>query len=224
MAAFRRAVEAGYRYLETDVHLSADGELVVFHDRRLDRVTDRQGLIADLPWTQIRDARVGGTEPIPLLSELLEEFPDVRFNIDAKSDAAVGPLAELIRTTNSLHRVCLGSFIDQRLVQLRGLLGPEVTTSMGSREIFRMVRASALRRPVRTPAKAAQVPVSFRRVPIVTPRFLAAARSAGVEVHVWTINDPAEMRRLLTLGVDGIMTDRPDLLRDVLQERGSWEQ
>jgi glycerophosphoryl diester phosphodiesterase len=221
-AAFRRAIQAGYRYLETDVHVTADGQLVVFHDRRLDRVTDRTGVLADLEWRELRAARVGGREPIPLLSELLEEFPTARFNIDAKSDAAVVPLAQLIRETGTLGRVCLGSFIDRRLVELRRLLGPDVTTSMGSREIFQLVRASALRRPFRSPARAAQVPISFRGVPILTPRFIATAHAAGLEVHAWTIDDPAEMRRLLTLGVDGIMTDRPELLREVLVERGDW--
>lgn len=222
LAAFRRAVEAGYRYLETDVHLTADGELVVFHDRQLDRVTDRTGLIANLTWAQVRQARVGDTEPIPLLSELLAEFPDVRLNIDAKSDTAVGPLADLIRTSGAIDRVCLGSFYDHRLVQLRRLLGAEATTSMGSREIFRLVRATRLRRRFHTPARAAQVPVSFRGVRIVTPRFLSTAKAAGLEVHVWTIDEPSEMRRLLDMGVDGVMTDRPDLLRQVLTERGDW--
>ena len=91
MVAFRRAFDEGYRYLETDVRLTADGQLIVFHDARLDRVTDRQGLVAALPWREVRGVRIAGTEPIPLLADLLEEFPTARFNIDAKSDAAAGP-------------------------------------------------------------------------------------------------------------------------------------
>jgi glycerophosphoryl diester phosphodiesterase len=222
MAAFRRAFDEGYRYLETDVRLTADGELIVFHDARLDRVTDRPGLVAALPWREVRQVRIGGTEPIPLLSDLLEEFPTARFNIDAKSDAAAGPLVDLVRKSGSAARVCLGSFSDRRLAAIRRACGPEVATSMGSREIFRLVRASALQRPFVLSARAAQVPVGLRGVPIVTPRFIAGAHAAGLEVHVWTIDDPIEMHRLLTLGVDGIMTDRPDVLRDVLRERGAW--
>ena len=222
MAAFRRAFDEGYRYLETDVRLTADGRLIVFHDARLDRVTDRQGLVAALPWQEIRRVRIAGTEPIPLLADLLEEFPTARFNIDAKTDAAAGPLVDLVMKTGSAARVCLGSFSDRRLAAMRAACGPTVATSMGSREIFRLVRASALQRRFELSARAAQVPVGLRGVPIVTPRFIAAAHAAGLEVHVWTIDDPAEMRRLLSLGVDGIMTDRPDLLRDALRERGEW--
>jgi len=115
MAAFRRAFDEGYRYLETDVRLTADGRLIVFHDARLDRVTDRQGLVAALPWQEIRRVRIAGTEPIPLLADLLEEFPTARFNIDAKTDAAAGPLVDLVMKTGSAARVCLGSFSDRRL-------------------------------------------------------------------------------------------------------------
>lgn len=222
MTAFRRAYDEGFRYLETDVHATADGELVAFHDLSLGRVTDRPGLIAQLPWSQVRQARIGGTEPIPLMADLLEEFPDARFNIDAKADPAVGPLTDLLRRTGAHERVCLGAFSDRRLSALRAAVGPRVATSMGPREVFRLVRSARARRPFGTPAAAAQVPVSFSRVTIVTPAVIDTAHRAGLEVHVWTIDDPAEMRRLLDLGVDGIMSDRPDLLRQVLAERGRW--
>ena len=119
--------------------------------------------------------------------------------------------------------MCLVSFSDQRLTRLRAALGPDVAMALGPQAIFRLVRASALRRRFPTTAVAAQVPLSYQRVPIVTPRFIATAHAAGLEVHVWTIDDPDEMRRLLALGVDGIMTDRPELLRDVLLERGAWQ-
>ncbi len=222
IVAFRRAFDQGYRYLETDVHATSDGRLIAFHDPQLDRVTDRQGVIADLPLSEVRRARIGGTEPIPLLEELLEEFPTARFNIDAKAGAAVAPLAELIVRANALDRVCLVSFSDHRLSLLRAALGPDVAMALGPQAIFRLVRASALRRRFPTTAAAAQVPLTYQRVPIVTPRFIATAHAAGLEVHVWTVDEPDEMRRLLAIGVDGIMTDRPELLRDVLIERGDW--
>src|SRR6478672_5816563 len=146
MAAFQRAFDEGYRYLETDVRLTADGMLIAFHDARLDRVTDRQGLVGALPWRDVRQARIGGTEPIPLMADLLEAFPTAFFNIDAKSDAAAAPLVDLVMKSGSAARVCLGSFSDRRLAVIRAACGPEVATSMGSREIFRLVRASALQR------------------------------------------------------------------------------
>jgi glycerophosphoryl diester phosphodiesterase len=222
MAAFRHAFDHGYRYLETDVHATSDGRLIAFHDPALDRVTDRRGVIADLPWSEVRRARIGGTEPIPLLAELLEEFPTARFNIDAKAGAAVAPLAELIVSADVLDRVCLVSFSDHRLSLLRAALGPDVAMALGPQAIFRLVRASALRRRFSTTAVAAQVPLAYQRVPIVTPRFIATAHAAGLEVHAWTVDEPDEMRRLLAIGVDGIMTDRPELLQDVLIERGDW--
>ena len=222
MRAFRRAYHEGFRYLETDVHATTDGQLVAFHDLSLGRVTDRPGQIAALSWAEVRQAKISGVEPIPLMAELLEEFPDARFNIDAKADPAVGPLADLIRRTGAADRVCLGSFSDRRIASLRALVGPRVATSMGPREVFRLVRAARLRRPFVTSAVAAQVPVAFSRVRIVTSGFLRTAHRTGLEVHVWTIDDPDEMRRLLDLGVDGLMSDRPDLLRQVLTERGAW--
>ena len=115
LAAFRRAFDEGYRYLETDVHATADGVLIAFHDPFLDRVTDAKGRVATMTWDQVRRAKIRGTDPIPLMSELLEALPDARFNIDAKAAGVLGPLADLIRTAGVADRVCLGSFSDRRL-------------------------------------------------------------------------------------------------------------
>src|SRR4051812_49123563 len=97
LAAFAAATSLGFRHLETDVHLTSDGVLIAFHDEQLDRVTDRTGVIRDLPWTEVRRARIGGTEPIPTMAELLEAFPDAQFNIDTKTDDAVVALAHTLR-------------------------------------------------------------------------------------------------------------------------------
>lgn len=222
LVAFREAVDQGYRYLETDVRATADGRLVVFHDAQLERVTDARGVLGALPWSRIAGVRVGGREPIPLLSDLLEEFPTARFNIDAKADAAVGPLADTIRRCNAGNRVCVVSFSHRRLEALRSATGPAVAWALGPRHTFRLYRSSVGGRAFPTSAVAVQVPVSYRRVQIVTPRFLRTAHDAGLEVHVWTIDDPAEMHSLFDLGVDGVMTDRPDVLREVLTARGQW--
>ncbi len=224
LPAFEQAVRLGYRYLETDAHLTADGVLLAFHDDRLDRVTDRAGLIAELPWSEVQRARVDGREPIPKLEDLLAAFPDARVNIDPKHDAAVEPLGEVLRRTGATRRVCIGSFSDRRLERMRTLVGPELCTSMGPRQTGRLVVTARGVPAGAFTAPCAQVPPRQGRVPLVTDRFLRAAHRRGIAVHVWTIDDPAEMTALLDLGVDGIMTDRPLLLKEVLVGRGEWHE
>lgn len=223
MPAFEHAVRLGYRYLETDVHVTADGELLAFHDDRLDRVTDAVGVIAELPWATVQQARVDGREPIPRFEELLAAFPDARVNVDPKHDAAVEPLAEVLRRAGAVERVCVGAFSDRRLDRLRSLVGDHLCTSMGPRQVARLIAASR-RLPgvggLRAPC--AQLPTHQGRMPLVTDRLIATAHRLGIQVHVWTIDDRAEMARLLDLGVDGIMTDRPQVLKDLLVERGEW--
>jgi glycerophosphoryl diester phosphodiesterase len=224
MPAFAHAVALGYRYLETDVHATTDGVLVAFHDDRLDRVTDRVGRIAELPWSEVAKARVDGREPIPLLEDLLGTWPDVRVNIDPKHDAAVEPLADVLRRTAAVDRVCVGAFSDRRIARARTLVGPALCTSAGPRQVA-VLAALARRARLRArglTAPCAQVPPRAGRVPLVTPRFVEAAHRRGIQVHVWTVDDPAQMRRLLDLGVDGIMTDRPQVLQEVLRSRGEW--
>jgi glycerophosphoryl diester phosphodiesterase len=225
LSAFRRAVGLGYRYLETDVHATVDGVLLAFHDSRLDRVTDTPGRIAELPWATVRAARINGAEPIPLLSELLEEFPGVRINIDVKAPGAIAPLADVVRRHDAFDRVCVGSFSDRRLRAVRRLLGPGLATSAGPAEVAALRFApERVTRWLRSPALALQVPtgqvVRGRRVELVTEDLVQRAHGAGKHVHVWTIDDAEEMHRLLDLGVDGIVSDRIDTLAAVLAERG----
>ncbi len=220
--AFRAASALGFRYLETDVHLTIDGVVAAFHDPTLDRVSDRSGSIAELPWSEVRGARVEGRGTIPSMQELLEEFPDARFNIDAKSDAVLVPLLDLMVELDVLDRVCLGSFSDRRLARARARLGARLCTSAGRAGIARHV---ARARGVRVPpdkAHALQVPPSVRGIRLVTRRFVDRAHADGRAVHVWTIDDEDQMHELFDLGVDGIMTDRPQALRSVMIERGLW--
>jgi glycerophosphoryl diester phosphodiesterase len=223
MSAFEAAIELGYRYIETDVHATSDGVLLAMHDDTLDRVTDRRGTVGNMPWSEVRRARVQGTEPIPLLEDLLGLWPDVRVNIDPKHDAAVEPLVEVIRRTNAVDRVCIGAFSDRRLARIRALLGPRVCTSAGPRQVARLVAASRGLPSGRFTAACVQVPVRRGVVPLVTERFVRTAHRNDLPVHVWTINDPDEMRRLLELGVDGIMTDAPDVLKQVMEEQEVWD-
>ncbi|HWS58202.1 MAG TPA: glycerophosphodiester phosphodiesterase family protein [Actinotalea sp.] len=227
MAAFGAAVGLGYRYVETDVHATADGVVVAFHDETLDRVTDATGRVADLRWSVVGAARIGGTEPVPTLADLLGTWPDLRVNIDIKSAAAVGPTAAVVERTAAHDRVCLTSFSDaRRRAALRALSRP-VATSGGTRTVAGFLGATAVRsergqaRTLRG-VDCLQVPERQGRVRVVTAATVAAAHAHGVQVHVWTVNDPADMHRLLDLGVDGLVTDRADLLRDVLRSRSQW--
>ncbi|KGN39184.1 glycerophosphodiester phosphodiesterase family protein [Knoellia subterranea] len=229
MGAFRRAVELGYRYLETDVHATADGELVAFHDTRLDRVTDVEGAIVDLPYAAVREARINGTDPVPLLTELLEEFPTTRLNIDIKADSALEPTVETIRRHHAIDRVCIGSFSERRVRAARKALGPRLATAAGQ------VGTGALRfapgplsRALHTPAPVLQIPAVHRlrgrEITLVTPQLVSVAHRLGKQVHVWfhewSDESAREMHRLLDLGVDGIVTDHIATLREVLAERG----
>ncbi|MFF8651563.1 glycerophosphodiester phosphodiesterase [Streptomyces griseoluteus] len=223
VAQFRRAVALGYRYIETDVHLTADGTLVAFHDDSLDRVTDGTGRVADLPWAEVRQARVGGREPVPLFAELLETFPEVRWNVDVKAEAALLPFLELVGRTHAWDRVCLGSFSEARVRRAQRLAGPRLATSFGTLGVLGLrLRSWGLPAPVRGSAVAAQVPEAQSGVPVADGRFVRAAHARGLQVHVWTVNEPERMHRLLELGVDGIMTDHIDTLREVMEDRGVW--
>lgn len=222
MAAFEHAVGLGYRYVETDVHVTADGVLLAFHDDVLDRVTDRRGRIAGMRFEQVREARIGGTNPIPLLAEVLEHWPELRLNIDPKSDAAVAPLVDLLRRMEAVDRVCVTSFSDRRNAVVRSALGPRLCTGMGPRDVWRLAAHSWHLPAGGFAAGCAQVPVRHGILPIVTRSFIRAAERNALQVHVWTIDDPAQMHYLLDLGVHGLMTDRAEVLKQVLQARGEW--
>ena len=225
MPAFEACLALGYRYLETDVRVTSDGVLVAFHDPTLDRVTDRVGRVEQLPWREVRSALIGGREPVVGLEDLLGSWPEVRFNLDIK---AAGVLAPLVRTVRRLHaedRICLGSFSDARLAAARRLFGPEVCTSLGPRGVAALRLSSYSPRAaglVRIQAGCAQVPLQLGGRPLVDERFIATAHARGLQVHVWTVDSAAEADELLDLGVDGIMTDRPAMLREVLRARGQW--
>lgn len=222
MPAFEGAAALGYRWVETDAHVTSDGICLAFHDDRLDRVTDRTGVIAELPYREVRQARVDGREPIPLLEDLLGAFPDLKVNIDPKHDGAVDALVSVIERTGSVQRVCIGSFSDARIERAKAALGPDLCTSLGPKATARLRGGSYGLPSGRFGGACAQVPHRYKGVTVTDRRFVERAHRAGLQVHVWTIDDPDEMHELLDLGVDGIMTDRPAVLRDVLRARGAW--
>jgi glycerophosphoryl diester phosphodiesterase len=208
--------------------VTSDGVAVLFHDDDLDRTTDARGRISDLPWRDVRSvATAAGNGEIMRLDEALEEFGTQRFNLDLKTDRSVEAFLEVLDTTRGHQRVLVGSFRDARPAQVRRRVGPALATSAGPREVARAVAASRLRAgraaAPSDPILAMQVPVRAGRVPVVTPQFIGLAHARGQHVHVWTVDDRAEMERLIDLGVDGIITDRPSVLREVLESRGLWQ-
>lgn len=233
LAAFHRAVDEGFRYLEMDVHLSADGVVMVHHDRSLDRTTDGQGLIATLPAAEVERVKVGGREPVPRLSQVLAELPDTRITIEIKSGAAVLPTLAVLDEADAWHRVCLGSYEERWLRRARTAAGERLLTSMAQLSAFGLRgRAWLLSLPgplAKVPpllppvvGGLAQLPRRFGGLTVVDAALLRLAHAMSREVHVWTVNDPVEMEELLDLGADGLLSDRPDLLRDTLRTRGQW--
>ncbi len=222
MKAFAYAVDLGYCYLETDAYATSDGVLVSFHDDKLDRVTDRAGRVEALSWAELREARIGGVEPIPLLEDLLGAWSHVRLNIDPKHDAAVAPLVALIKHMGVEDRVCIGSFSDKRIRRIQQAFDGAVCTSPGPAGVLKL-KSAAMGLPVRKFREGCvQVPSQARGITLVDRRFVQAAERYGLQVHVWTVDEAAEMNRLLDLGVHGLMTDRPRVLKEVLQARGRW--
>jgi glycerophosphoryl diester phosphodiesterase len=217
--AFERAVELGYRYIETDTHATADDVAVVFHDDTLQRMFGRPGTIRDLTWADLSALRIGGAAAIPRLDEVLDAWPQVRFNIDVKADTGVAPFLRVLQKTAAGDRVLMASFSDRRLAALRAG-APKVASSLGMRGVARLWTAGT--RPPEG-VVAVQLPPNYGRLRLVTPRLIRRAHQYGLQVHVWTIDEPEQMRYLLDLGVDGIMTDRVEVLREVFQERGLWE-
>lgn len=223
LKAFRHAVALGYTYLETDVHVTRDGVLLAFHDTSLDRVTDVSGEIVDSTWDEIRRARINGSETMPTLAELVDAFPEARFNIDLKAPGAVSTFVDFIAERDLWQRVCVGSFSRRRIREFRRLTGHQVPTAAHRLEVlaFRFLPAWLARR-IAGDFDVLQVPHWHGRLRVITPGLVRRAHRAGKHVHAWTIDDPHEMHELLDRGVDGLFTDRTDVLKDVLVARGQW--
>lgn len=229
-AAFRRAYQLGFGHFETDVRTTRDGVLVACHDHSLRRLTGERVRIADVTWDELADTPVGG-EPLPRLVDLFEEYPDVSFNIDPKVDAAVRPLVKVLLDGGVLDRTCVASFSDRRLWWVRTALRGRVCTSAGPRELWKAsVQAARGHQLSLSGVDVLQLPRWLaRRSPAAIHRpgdrradLVAAAQRVGVPVHVWTVNDAAEMERLLGRGVDGVMSDDTEVLASVFTAHG-WE-
>ena len=225
MAAFAAAVELGFRYVETDAHGTSDGQAVALHDASLDRTTDASGNVSRLPWSQVRHAKIGGIEPVPLLEDLLGTWPELRVNVDVKAVSGIEPIAAAIERTKSHDRVCVASFSGARRRATVKLLSRPVATSAGTGEFGRFWAGAGVglagRRPLRR-VDALQVPWKMGKTTVLGRRHIDRAHAADTGVYVWTVNDPVDMETLVDLGVDGLISDRADLLKEVLQRRGRW--
>jgi glycerophosphoryl diester phosphodiesterase len=215
LLAFRRAVEVGAVYIETDVHASRDGVAMLSHDADLARIADTDANVGSLTATELGGVNLGHGEGFATLAAALDAFPAVRFNIDVKDPAAVEPTITAVRAAAATDRVLVTSFSEaRRRATVAGL--PGVATSASATRFLRALLAgklglgaavcSALRG-----IDAVQIPERALGLATTTPRMIRALRAAGVEVHVWTVDSPARMTELFAAGVDGVVTDRADL-------------
>jgi glycerophosphoryl diester phosphodiesterase len=235
MEAFSGAVAMGYRYLETDLRLTADGVLVCFHDDEVDRTTNGSGPVSDYSFPDLSELDAGYRHrsdaghsfrktgvTVPSLEEVVKAFPDVSLVVDLKIDGLIEPLVEMIRDLELESRLIVGSFSDERLAEFREASAGTVPTSTGPILTRAWLLASRVGRGAGGEASALQIPTHLRGVRVVNPKLVETAHKHGMQVHVWTVNEPESMESLLDLGVDGIVTDRPDLLKEVLVARGEW--
>jgi len=242
--AFEHAVKLGYAYLETDARATFDGKLMAFHDRNLERVTDAEGPINMKSYREVAALRVAGSEPIPLIEDLLGAWPGVRFNIDLKDEAGIPLLPGVLRRTSAWDRVCVTSFSGARLRAVRKLLDHPVCMTTSPSAIAAVRYSIGVGSPgssgsagsAGSPGRSQEPPTRLlarrlsqagawcAQVPgrVATRPFVRRAHALGLDVHVWTINDRAGMTRFLDRGADGIMTDDIETLRAVLIERGQW--
>ena len=220
--SFQFAVDNGFKYLETDVHLTSDNKLMAFHDPTLDRVTNYEGKINDFSSTDLKKVRIKDKYRMPLMAELLESFPDSFFSIDMKCDESVIPLINLIKNNNAVERVCFASFSQDRLNFVRENLNNKCITSMGPKEIIISKILSYINLKKNINSHLASMPISRYNIKLLNKRSINYLKSLNVKVVAWTINNEFQMRNLIKLGVDGIMTDKLKLLKEILIEKNLW--
>lgn len=225
MKAFQAAVDLGFRYVETDAHGTSDGVAVALHDDTLDRTTDLTGAVAERPWAVVKRAKIGGVEPVPSLEDVLGTWPDVKVNIDVKGTSGIVPVAKAIERTKSHDRVCLGSFDATRRRETLKLLSKPVATPAAQREAIAWWLGTFLGADASKTlgdVDALQIPWRQNNLPIIFAHHVEKAHAAGKKVYIWTVNRRDHMEKLLDMGVDGIVSDRSDVLKEVLLERGQW--
>ena len=219
LEAFEYSSKLGFVFMETDVQATKDGHIVIFHDSNLKRMAGISKAISDLTLDEVRSIELINGGRIPLLSETLENFPELRFNIDIKTEDALMNSVKIVKAMNCIDRTCLASFSSSRLKRIRELAGPDVCTSSGQMDIFKMMCKSIGIKFEGTQGDCAQIPLKQWGVPVLTKRFLETAKEENKLVHIWTIDDKEQMIKLIDFGVDGVMTDKPSVLKEAMTER-----
>tara|TARA_Y100001970_G_C14259557_1_gene878695 strand:- start:2629 stop:3375 length:747 start_codon:yes stop_codon:yes gene_type:complete len=220
LEAFQYSSDLGFIFIETDVQITKDNQIVIFHDENLKRMAGISKEIRDLEFEEIKKIDLINGGKIPLLKEALISFPNLRFNIDIKKEKAVDETIKIINSLNCLNRVCLASFSSKRLKRIRALAGPNACTSSGQMEVFKLVSNSIGINIGIPDGDCVQVPTSQWGVPIITKGFIESVHELGKLIHVWTIDHEPEMNNLIELGIDGLMTDKPSVLKRTLQKKG----
>ncbi len=242
LEAFQGALDLGFRHIESDVHMTRDGHIVCFHDATLDRTTNGTGLLRDLTLSELKRLDAGHRfSPdgqrfpfrgrgitVPTLAEALELSPKAMLNLEIKQrvPALDERLWQTLEHQDALDRVLIAAAFDPLVDRFRKRRSAvTLPTSPGARGVLRFwAGVKTGRHPRRYSFDALQVPARFGPLQVVEPKLIAAAHARGIQVHVWTVDTPEEMNRLFDLGVDGVMTDRPDLLAGVMRARGYWEE
>ena len=217
LEAFQHSSDMGFTFMETDIQGTKDGEVVVFHDHDLNRMAGINKKIVDLTYKEIKEIELVSGGRIPSLNELLSSFPSLRFNIDFKTANTIVKGVEIIKEHNAIGRTCLASFSSSRLKKIRELAGPDCCSSMDQLEVVYQLLKSINFPSPKINGFCAQVPTSQWGIPIVSKRFVDSAHKENKFVHVWTINTELEMEKLIELGIDGLMTDRPSVLFKVMK-------
>ena len=219
LEAFEYSANLGFVFMETDVQATKDNHIVIFHDSTLKRMAGINKTISELTLNEVRSIDLKNGGKIPLLSDTLESFPELRFNIDIKTEDALVNSVQIVKDMNCLSRTCLASFSSSRLDRIRKLAGPDVCTSSGQLDIFKMMCKSIGINLKETPGHCAQIPTKQWGVPVLTDKFIKIARNENKLVHIWTIDDKQQMFNLIDRGVDGLMTDKPSVLKEAMIER-----
>ena len=222
LEAFENAINMGFNIIETDIQITKDKKLVVFHDLTLDRLTNTKGLVKDKTWNELKKIKILGKYSIPLLSDIFDKWPKIKINIDPKNDECIDYLISFLREYNCFEKICIGSFSGKRLQRLRKEFGPKLCTSAGPLEVLKLKLFSLINLSISIDANCVQVPLKYYRINIIDKNFIKFCQSQNLMVHVWTINDILEIERLLDLGVNGIISDNIEGLKKIFKKKNYW--
>lgn len=218
LEAFEQSINLGYKYIETDVQATKDNKLVIFHDSDLKRMLDKEIDIASIDYDELCKYKINGIHKIPTFLEAVNSWPEINFNIDPKSQKSAELLINELKSVGNLDRFCIGSFDSHKLYKIREAFDDKICTSMGTNEVvnFYFLRFFGINN-ISTPC--IQIPYYRRGFKVITAGLIEDAHKFNKKVHAWTIDDPNQMNELIDMGIDGIMTDSPELLKTVLAKK-----